>query len=215
MKNIILAEDHKVIRYGLKMLLESTNQYQVILEAGNGQEVIEALDNGVIADLIISDIGMPGMNGIEMVRKATENHPGMPVLIMSMMEDDTHLYQAVGAGAKGFLTKSVDADELFFSIKKLLSGERYICSCIAVKLLDRIIETELSPVTKMLVGDFSQREIEILQLIGQGMTNAEMADKLFISRRTVEGHRQSLIDKTGAKNTAMLLRHAYSKGIID
>jgi two-component system response regulator NreC len=197
------------------MLLESTNKYQVILEAGNGQEVIEALDNGVIADLIISDIGMPVMDGIEMVRKVTENHPGTPVLIMSMMEDDTHLYQAVGAGAKGFLTKSVDADELFFSIKKLLSGERYICSCIAVKLLDRIIETELSPVTKMLVGDFSQREIEILQLIGQGMTNAEMADKLFISRRTVEGHRQTLIDKTGVKNTAMLMRYAYSKGIID
>lgn len=102
MKNIILAEDHKVIRYGLKMLLESTNQYQVILEAGNGQEVIEALDNGVIADLIISDIGMPVMDGIEMVRKATENHSGMLMLIMSMMEDDTHLYQAVRAGAKGF-----------------------------------------------------------------------------------------------------------------
>jgi len=213
MKNIILAEDHKVIRYGLKMLLESTNQYQVILEAGNGQEVIEALGNGVMADLIISDIGMPVMDGIEMVRKATENHQGLPVLIMSMLEDDAHLYQAIGAGAKGFLTKSVDADELFFSIKKLLSGERYICSCIAVKLLDKVIETELSPVTNM--EDFSQRELEILRLIGQGMTNAEMADKLFISRRTVEGHRQSLIDKTGAKNTAMLMRYAYSKGIVD
>jgi len=215
MKNIILAEDHKVIRYGIKMLLESTNQYQVILEAGNGQEVTAALDNGLNADLIISDIGMPVMDGIEMVRRSIENHPGIPVLIMSMMEDDTHLYQAIAAGAKGFLTKSVDADELFFSIKKLLSGERYICSGISVRLVDRIIETELSPMTRMKVGDFSPREIEIMQLIGEGMTNAEMADKLYISRRTVEGHRQTLINKTGAKNTAMLMRYAYSKGIID
>jgi len=214
MKNIILAEDHKVIRNGLKMLLESTNQYSIVLEAGNGQEVIEALDRGIKADLIISDIGMPVMDGLEMAKVSRINHKAVPVLIMSMMDGDSHLYQAFGAGVSGFLTKSVDADELFFSIKKVIAGERYLCSSIAVKILDGLIKSNLSLFSKMNVIDISSREIEILQLIGQGLTNAEMADKLFISRRTVEGHRQSLIDKTGAKNTAMLMRYAYSNGII-
>ncbi|SER61091.1 response regulator transcription factor [Pedobacter rhizosphaerae] len=215
MKNIILAEDHKVIRYGLKMLLESTNEYKVIYDAGNGQEVLNALDQGLQVDLIVSDIGMPVMDGIAMIKALKENQCEVPVLIISMLEDDSHLYQAIGAGAKGFLTKSVDADELFFALSRIISGERYICSGLSIKIIDKVIESTFLTANKMHDSDFSSREIEILQLIGQGLTNAEMADKLFISRRTVEGHRQSLIDKTGAKNTAVLMRFAYTKGIIN
>ncbi|RZL39801.1 MAG: response regulator transcription factor [Pedobacter sp.] len=126
MKQIILAEDHKVIRNGLKMLLESTNQYQVTWEANNGQEVIDALSKGIIPDLIVSDIGMPLMDGISMLKSIKISHPDIPVLIMSMMESDSNLYQTIKAGAKGFLTKSVDAEELFFAIGRLLMGERYM-----------------------------------------------------------------------------------------
>lgn len=215
MKNIILADDHKVIRNGLKMLLESTNQYKVIFSAGNGQEVLEALDQGIRSDLIVSDIDMPVMDGITLVKAIADRDHTIPVLIISMLEDEQHLYQAIGAGAQGFLTKSVDSDELFFALSKITSGERYICSGLSIKIVDRAVATALSPATRMHASEFSSREIEILQLIGEGFTNAEMADKLFISRRTVEGHRQSLIDKTGAKNTAMLMRFALSKGIVE
>ncbi|TCD08336.1 response regulator transcription factor [Pedobacter frigidisoli] len=215
MKNIFIADDHKVIRSGLKMLLESTNHYKVISDAGNGQEVITAIENGIQIDLIISDITMPVMDGITMLRTLREKQCRIPVLIMSMLDDQAHLYQAISAGASGFLTKSVDSNELFFAVSKLLAGERYVCSFLALKIIDQVVETENSQLFKVNMPEFSTREVEILQLIGQGLTNAEMADKLFISRRTVEGHRQSLIDKTGARNTAVLMRFAYTKGIIN
>ncbi len=215
MKNIILAEDHKVIRNGLKMLLESTNQYKIVFEANNGQEVIDAISEGLQADLIVSDIGMPLMDGITMISVLKEKNFQVPVLVISMLEDNSHLYQAVKAGAKGFLTKSVDSDELFFAISRIVGGERYICSGLSVKIVDQVIESTVLPGSIIEGAEFSSREIEILQLIGQGLTNIEMADRLFISRRTVEGHRQNLIDKTGAKNTAALMRFAYTKGILN
>jgi DNA-binding NarL/FixJ family response regulator len=215
MKNIILAEDHKVIRNGLKMLLESTNQYKIVFEANNGQEVIDAISEGLQADLIVSDIGMPVMDGITMISVLKEKNFQVPVLVISMLEDNSHLYQAVKAGARGFLTKSVDSDELFFAISRIVGGERYICSGLSVKIVDQVIESTVLPGSIIEGAEFSSREIEILQLIGQGLTNIEMADRLFISRRTVEGHRQNLIDKTGAKNTAALMRFAYTKGILN
>lgn len=215
MRNIILAEDHEVIRTGLAMLLESTNEYKIVFAVGNGQEVLDALDQGCKADLVVSDIGMPVMDGITMISALRGKYPDVPVLIISMLEDESHLYQAMGAGAMGFLTKSVNAKELFFAVSKIFAGERYVCSGLSIKLVDKMIDTALSPSLGMLGSEFSSREIEILQLIGQGLTNAEIADKLFISRRTVEGHRQSLIDKTGAKNTAVLMRFAYTNGILN
>ncbi|TCD26556.1 response regulator transcription factor [Pedobacter psychrodurus] len=215
MKNIILAEDHEVIRTGLTMLLESTNEYKIVFAAGNGQEVLNALDQGCQADLVVSDIGMPVMDGITMISALREKYPKVPVLIISMLEDESHLYQAMGAGAMGFLTKSVNSNELFFAVSKIFAGERYVCSGLSIRLVDKMIDTALSSRLGMLSSEFSSREIEILQLIGQGLTNAEIADKLFISRRTVEGHRQSLIDKTGAKNTAVLMRFAYTNGILN
>lgn len=215
MKNIILAEDHKVIRNGLKMLLESTNQYKIVFEANNGQEVIDAISEGLQAALIVSDIGMPVMDGITMISVLKEKNFQVPVLVISMLEDNSHLYQAVKAGARGFLTKSVDSDELFFAISRIVGGERYICSGLSVKIVDQVIESTVLPGSIIEGAEFSSREIEILQLIGQGLTNIEMADRLFISRRTVEGHRQNLIDKTGAKNTAALMRFAYTKGILN
>lgn len=215
MKNIILADDHKVIRNGLKMLLESTSQYKVIYGAGDGQDVIHALNQGMMPDLIVSDVNMPVMDGISLIKALADQDYNIPVLIISMLEDEQHLYQAIGAGAQGFLTKSVDSEELFFALSKITNGERYICSGLSIKIVDRAVAIALSPATRMHADEFSSREIEILKLIGEGFTNAEMADKLFISRRTVEGHRQSLIDKTGAKNTAMLMRFALSKGIVE
>jgi len=215
MKKIILAEDHKIIRDGLKMLLESTNEYEVVIEAGNGQEVLQALELGCNADLIVSDIGMPVMDGISLLREIQEKYNRIPVLIVSMLEDESHLYKAIGSGAMGFLTKSVNSNELFFALTKIFSGERYICAGLSVRLVDKMINSAVSANINISGDAFSSREIEILHLIGQGLTNSEMADKLFISRRTVEGHRQSLIDKTGAKNTAVLMRFAYTNGILN
>jgi len=215
MKKIILAEDQKVMRNGLKMLIESTNEYKIIFEASNGQDVLDAISSGIIPDFVISDINMPVLDGIEMTAALKKDDYKIPVLIMSMLEDNNHFYQAIQAGAKGFLNKSVDSEELFFALSRIVLGERYICSSIAIRIVDEVIDSTLSAVRNMQTNEFSSREIEILQLIGAGLTNAEMADKLFISRRTVEGHRQSLIDKTGAKNTAVLMRYAYSKGILN
>lgn len=215
MKEIILVEDHKVVRNGLRMLLESTKEYKIIFEASNGQEVLDAIRNGIKPDIVVSDINMPVLDGIAMTAALKKEDFQIPVLIMSMLEDNAHFYQAIQAGAKGFLSKSVDSEELFFALSRMVMGERYICSSIAIRIVDDVIESTISSTCSIQPNEFSIREIEILKLIGEGLTNAEMADKLFISRRTVEGHRQSLIDKTGAKNTAVLMRFAYSKGILN
>lgn len=215
MKKIILAEDHKVMRHGLKMLIESTNEYKIIFEADNGQEVLDAIHSGIKPDMVVSDISMPVLDGIAMTAALKQEGLQIPVLIMSMLEDNAHFYQAIQAGAKGFLSKSIDSEELFFALSRIAMGERYIGSSFAIRIVDGAIDSMLSSACSIQPNEFSSREIEILQLIGEGMTNAEMADKLFISRRTVEGHRQSLIDKTGAKNTAVLMRFAYSKGILN
>ncbi|WP_316738565.1 response regulator transcription factor [Pedobacter aquatilis] len=214
MINIILAEDHTAVRKGLKMLIESTNEYNIIYEACNGQEVLDAFRSGIQPDFILADIIMPVLNGVEMIAALKQIDCHVPVLIMSMLDDDIHFYKAMHSGARGFLSKSVDSQELFFCLSRIVAGERYICSSLALRIADAAIDSKITCSNKISESEFSSREIEVLNLIGQGLTNAEMAEKLFISRRTVEGHRQSLIDKTGAKNTAELIRHAYINGIL-
>lgn len=213
-KNIILAEDHQVVRDGLKLLLELSGKYEVAFGAASGQEVIEALDGGVHADLILSDINIPGMDGISLISALKNKNIGIPVLIVTMLEDIPHLHRAISAGAAGFLTKDVESEELFFALSVLSSGGRYVCASLAMQIIDRAAASAQFFNDSGISEEFSQREIEILQLIGEGMTNNEIADKLYLSSRTVEGHRQHLIEKTGVRNAASLIRFAYRHGLI-
>lgn len=215
MLNLILAEDHNIVRNGIRMLLEADKDIRIAGEAVNGREVLEMIASGIKADIVMADINMPELDGISLIRELKKISPETRIVMLSMLDNEKYVAQAFSEGASGYLLKNVSADELVFSLKHVNAGGKYLCSELSIRLLDRLLSSSLIPDSQNIPGvDFSMREIEILHLIADGLTNNEMSDKLFISKRTIEGHRQSLIEKTGSRNTAALIRFAVLSGIV-
>lgn len=215
MTQIILAEDHNIVRNGLKILLEADEEFRIVGEHANGQEVIDALNSGVKADIVLADINMPIMDGITLTTNLKEQFPYIHVVILSMLDNEKYVTQAFTEGAAAYLLKSVSSEELLFALKQVHSGGRYLCAEISLNLLEGLINSSI--LTENHIDqeiDFSSRELEVLHLIAQGLTNQEMSEKLFLSKRTIEGHRQSLIEKTGSRNTAALIRFSVLSGIV-
>lgn len=212
MINILLAEDHNIVRNGIRSLLDKEPGLHVSGEGINGNEILKLLDEGLPADVILADMNMPGMAGVELIQKAKEQHPHVKVVILSMLDHEKYVARAFNAGALGYLLKNVSADEMIFALKHVHIGGKYLCSELSFRLLEKLIYAPELPDQPDV--DFSKREIEVLTLIAEGHTNTEIADKLFTSKRTVEGHRQSLIDKTQSRNTATLIKYAIINGII-
>lgn len=215
MLNLILAEDHNIVRNGIRMLLGADIEINITGEAVNGRQVLDMIAKGVKADIVLADINMPEMDGIALIQELKENSPETQVVILSMLDNEKYVAQAFSEGASGYLLKNVSANELVFSLKHVHAGGKYICAELAIRQLDKLMHTVPLPFNQPNRQiDFSMREIEILHLIAEGLTNSEMSEKLFISKRTIEGHRQSLIEKTGSKNTAALIRFAVLSGIV-
>lgn len=220
MIKIILVEDHLVVRNGIKLLLDTQENMKVIAEANNGDEALAYLSENSIPDIIITDINMPGMDGIELTERLVELYPSIKVIVLSMLSNTQNVSQAFEKGAKGYLVKNVSYDELLFAINHIGNGGRYLCEELAMLLLERVNSQPpiygLEEKDKLVADiDLSERELEVLQLISDGYTNVEIADRLFLSKRTVEGHRQNLIDKTGVKNSASLIKYAVVNRLVD
>jgi DNA-binding NarL/FixJ family response regulator len=158
---------------------------------------------------------MPEIDGLTLIRELKNDFPKIRIIILSMHDNEKYIMEAFREGASGYLFKNVSPDELLFTIKHIHSGSKHLCSELTMKLIDKLVhvneDQNLSPSLEI---DFSLREIEILNLIADGMTNAEIADKLFISKRTIEGYRQGLIEKTGVRNTPSLIKYAILNGVI-
>ncbi|MGY3054200.1 DNA-binding NarL/FixJ family response regulator [Pedobacter sp. UYEF25] len=214
MIRVILAEDHNIVRNGIKMLLESQPNISVVSEASNGQQVLDLINGGVEADIVLADINMPQMDGIQLIESLKTISPSTKVVVLTMLDNDKYLAQAFEAGAQGYLLKNLGEDELVFGLKAVQAGTRYVCAELSLRMLDELLKNA-SQLKEKREMDFTIRELEVLQLIAEGYTNREMGEKLFLSKRTVEGHRQALLDKTSTKNTAMLIRFAYSNGYIE
>ena len=214
MLNVVLAEDHNIVRNGIKMLLEMDKNINVIGEATNGHEVLKIVNQGAKIDVVLADINMPEMDGITLIGSLKAISPDTKIVMLSMLDNEKYVARAFAEGASGYLLKNVSADELLFSLKHIHSGGEYLCSELSIRLLDRLVHNSVIQYTAEPTIDLSMREIEILNLISEGLTNSEMSEKLFISKRTIEGHRQSLIEKTNSKNTAALIRFALVNGYI-
>jgi len=213
---IILAEDHTLIRNGIKMLLESQADIEVIAEADNGKQVLEHLESGIIPDIVLADINMPEMDGISLIKAIKLTHPDIKVVILSMLDHEKYVMQAFMEGSYGYLLKNVYEREMLFALETVAGGARYLCVELTETLLNRFIhQTSGQTEHEDIQVNLSMREIEVLHLVAEGFTNQEMADKLFLSKRTIEGHRQTLIDKTGSKNTASLIRFAVVNGFLN
>ena len=211
--NILLADDHDIVRDGIRMLLEDEVGFKIAAEAENGKEAIEACKEYDI-DLIVMDISMPEMNGIEATKKIKESSPDIKVLALTMMDEDQHIRQMIDAGASGYILKSSDKIELVDAITRILEGKHYFSNDATQSVMMDLVKgkTEKDETDP---GNVTDREKEVLELIVQQHTNQEIADKLHISTRTVDAHRRNLLQKTGAKNTAGLVTYAIKHDLVD
>lgn len=215
MLQVLLAEDHNIVRNGIRMLLETDESIHIVAEAENGRQVLDYFAKGLKADLVLADINMAELDGISLLREMKTGNLDTKIVMLSMHDNEKYVVQAFLEGASGYLLKNVNADELIFALKHVCAGGRYLCSELTMTMLDKILKNShnFQPQPRQDI-EFSPREIEVLNLIADGLTNNEMSERLFISKRTIEGHRQSLIDKTGVRNTASLIRFAVINGMI-
>lgn len=217
MIKIILAEDHLVVRNGIKLLLDSQEDFDVIGEANNGQELLDLLESGLSPDIVIADIHMPMMTGLELAERLAKEYPVIKFVLLTMNNTADQVLHAFAHKARGYLSKNIGYDELLFALKHISEGGKFVSEEIAMILVDKLNEQGPSSHESIDLQelDISERELEVLQLISEGFTNAEIADKLFLSKRTVEGHRQNLINKAKAKNTAQLIKFAVQHRLVD
>ena len=208
---VIVADDHALFRQGLKGVLRGGADLEVVGEAGDGLELINLLKlNQLDPHLVILDISMPNLRGIEAIREIKTTHPHVKILIVTMHKDKEYLYQALASGADGYFLKK-DADtELFAAIEKIRNGRIYVSPHLSENLEDDWDQIR---------GGFGKpiltvREREVLKLIAEGKSNKEIADLLFISVHTVERHRANSMAKLNLKNTAELVKYAIQKGYI-
>ncbi len=207
---IIITDDHQLFRNGLKILLNAFPEFEVTGEASNGEEFLKIL-NHTSADVALMDINMPDMDGIEATRKGLKIRPEIDIIALSMYGEEEYYYKMVDAGAKGFLLKDSDISEVKEAILTVKKGGSYFSQELLYHVIQKIKHREHESKS----ANLSKREKEILVKICEGLSNQEIADTLFISKRTVDKHRANLLSKTNSKNTASLILFAIRNKLIE
>ncbi|WP_340105617.1 response regulator transcription factor [Rhodohalobacter sp. 8-1] len=210
---VLLVDDHKIVRDGIKLMLEPQAGINVVAEAEDGEEVKNILDETSV-DVIVMDINMPGMNGIKTTKMVKDEHPNIKVLALTMSSDDSHIRQMVQAGASGYIMKSAGRDELTNAIHDVMAGKHYFSDQATQSIMMDLVKNKGKSSAPDPVH-ITERELEVLQMIVKEHTNQEIAEKLYISPRTVDAHRRNLLQKTGARNTAGLVKYAFQNGLVN
>ncbi len=211
-KTIVLADDHQVVRHGLRVLLEAEPDFRIVGEAGDGLETLEALER-LQPDILILDLMMPGMNGLEVARQAGKCSPRTNIVVLSMHTNEAYVVEALRAGARAYVLKSATSDELVRAIREAVAGRRYLSAPLsehAIEVYTRKAEAAVVDPHEML----TDRERTVLQLTAEGYTSAEIAAKLCISPRTAETHRSNLMRKLSLRTQSDLIRYAIRRGIL-
>ncbi len=210
---IVIVDDHFIFRNGLKDLLAEIPEIEIVGEAESGEKFLEMLPS-VSPDIVFMDIKMPGMNGIETTRKALEMNPDLKILALSMFGENEYVEEMLQAGALGYLLKNIGKDELVKAIENISQEKGYFSDEILVMVTRKVFNAKQESKEKNILDSFTRRELEVLQLVSQGYSNADIADKLGISPRTVGGHRNNMLSKSGLKNTAALVSFALKNNAI-
>ena len=214
MVRVVLADDHPVVRQGLRRLLEGEPDLTVVGETGEGREVV-ALVARTEADVLVVDLRLPGLSGLEITRQVSRERPATRVLVLSMHATEAYVLEALANGASGYALKDSSADETLRAIREVAAGRRYL----APPLTDRAIEAYAQRLRDQPSTDpydaLTSREREVLQLAAEGLANAEIGKRLFISPRTVEVHRGNLSRKLGLGSQTDLVRYALRRGIVE
>ncbi len=212
--NIFLVDDHILFRDGLKYVLEQNEEIKVIGEASDGMEFLDKL-NSIDPDVVLMDISMPRMNGIEATEKAIIENPELNIIGLSMFGDENYYMSMLQAGAKGFILKESGYEELFAAIKRVSEGESYFSNKILTSLIKSQAFSKRNAPKKDEEVKLTKREMEVLRLICEGYSNKEIAEKINISQRTIEGNRSSLLSKTGTRDSLNLALYALRNNLLD
>jgi two-component system, NarL family, invasion response regulator UvrY len=207
---VFIADDHAVVREGIKHIFSEAPEIHVAGEASNGQEVLETIWEKNY-DLLLLDIAMPGRDGLEVLKEVKMQKPKLPVLILSMFPEEQYALRALKSGASGYLTKDSIPNELLKAVRKVLRGGIYISSSFSEKLLTDLSSDIKKPLHEML----SDREFQIMRMIAKGKTINEIADELSLSAKTVYTYRARILDKMGMKNNMELTHYVTKYGLID
>jgi DNA-binding NarL/FixJ family response regulator len=210
MIRVLIADDHQMFVDGLKSLLVEEKEMYVVGEAKNGYEVLEICDQEQV-DIVIMDINMPLMDGIQTSRELSKKHPSVKILGLSMYNDRDYISDILRAGAMGYVLKNTGKESLLNAIATLQSGSNYLSEEVSKTLLSGFMKNHTG---EQMIEKLSDREREVLDCIASGLTTHEIADKLFISKNTVETHRKNLLYKMKARNTAELVNNAYKQRLI-
>jgi DNA-binding NarL/FixJ family response regulator len=210
---IVIAEDHTILREGLRSLLTSGSEFEVVGEAEDGREAIRCVEK-LKPDLILTDLSMPRMNGMEAIREIKKRSPETKILVLTVHKTEEYILATVRAGADGYLLKDSTHAELLMAVKHVLSGKRYISPGISDKVLDGYLDGRRTLKTRTSWETLTQREREILKLIAEGYKNKEIADDLCISVKTVEKHRSNLMEKLNLHNVQALTAFAIERGLV-
>ena len=210
MISVLIADDHTVVRQGLKQILANDAQMSVVAEATNGNEVLQTLERTNV-DVLVLDITMPGRNGLDVLKEVKRKYPTLPVLVLSMHPEDQFAIRILRAGAAGYITKESAPEELVEALRKVCAGGKYVSSQLAEKLAVFIEgDNTRAPHERL-----SDREFEILRMLALGKTVTEVADELLLSVKTVSTYRARVLDKMKMSTNAELTRYALQSGVIN
>jgi DNA-binding NarL/FixJ family response regulator len=210
---IVIAEDHTILREGLRSLLSSSPDFEIVGEAEDGREAIRCVEK-FKPDLILMDLSMPRMNGMDAIREIKRRSPEMKILVLTVHKTEEYILATLQAGAEGYLLKDSTHAELLMAVRHVLGGKHYISPGISDKVLEGYLEGRKTLKTRTSWETLTQREREILKLIAEGYKNKEIADYLCISPKTVEKHRANLMEKLDLHNVQALTAFAIEKGLI-
>jgi len=212
-KRIVVVEDHTIVRQGVQYLLESCNDLEVVGTAADGLNAIRCI-NEKEPDLVLLDLNMPRMDGISVILEVSKNNPNMKILTLTMHKDEDYILNAFKAGAHGYCLKSSSQDELLLAIRTLLDGKIYVSPEISGKVLEGYLNDRMRVKEVSSFDSLTQREKEILKLVGEGYQNKEISDYLCISVKTVEKHRANIMQKLNLHTASALTAYAIEKGLV-
>src|SRR5258706_1825474 len=213
--NVLLVDDHNIVRQGLRAVLMAEGDVNIVAEAQTGREAVQLVSR-LRPEVVVMDLAMPLLNGAEATRQIVKAVPSAKVVVLSSYGDDEHIQQAISAGAAAYLLKQTVAADLVKAIREVKKGNAYFSPAIAKRLREQTCKTEENgEATRSNGVELTSREAEVLQLIAEGFANKQIASELGLSVKTVEKHRQQVMNKLNINDIAGLVRHAVAKGIIE
>ena len=211
---VLIADDHAIIRSGLRLLLESRSDIQVVGDVGTGEETIDQAAS-LQPDILLLDIAMPGLNGLEAARQIRERAPQVRIIVLTMYDDEAYLRQFLELGVAGYVLKRAADTELIDAIRAVQRGESFVYPSLMGGLIESYLQRPASDSAPKPGEELSARETEVLRLVALGYTSQQVADELYISVNTVETHRAHIMEKLGLRGRAQLVRYAIAKGLLD